>query len=96
MFVIGYFVVAFRMHSQPDQGWSGDNTGLNNIEVKCRGAGMTGTHEYTVTGHGTSSPGSYWGSYSSTCPSGQAACWVHVKTETNHGMTDLQIKCCDY
>ena len=92
----GYFVARIRQYTQPDMGWAGDNTGLNNIQVQCRGPGITGTSLSTVTGNGANFPDAYWTSWSSTCDSGWAACQVRVKTADSHGMTNIQLKCCEY
>ena len=85
-----------RQYAQPDMGLFGDNTGLNNIEVGCRGPGITGTNLSIVTGNGASFPHAYWTSWSSTCDIGWAACRVSVKTADNRGMTDIQLQCCEY
>ena len=89
-----------RQYAQPEMDFPDDNMGLNNIQVECRGPGMTGTSLTTVTGNGASFPHAYWTDWSSTCDIGWAACRVWVKTATeylrNHGMTDIQLQCCEY
>lgn len=85
-----------RRYSQPDQGFWGDNTGMQKLEVNCRGPGMTGGSTTIVTGAGPGHSGSYWGGWSEQCPSGWAACSVKVKLENNHGITDIIMICCEY
>ena len=87
----------FRLFHQPDQGAFVDDTGVNNMEVTCRGPGMEGMHYSYHTGTGADFGNTIWSEPSTICPVGTAACQVAVKQDVaNLGITDMQLKCCDY
>lgn len=95
-----YYVVAFQMKSEPDQGLFGDNTGTNGLRVKCRGPGLAGSYTRTITEEGVYWGTSKWGPWSATCPTGTAVCAIKSKVRGNDGgddvaLTDVQLYCCN-
>ena len=70
---------------------------MNNIKVKCRGPGLTGSLYTELTGQGGDLGD--WGSYSSECPSGTAICAVSANYDMRNsgdsvGLSDVKFKCC--
>ena len=97
-----YWVVGFRMFSEPSQG-SGDDSTTNNIQLVCRGPGLSGEHVEYVTANGDDNSGSEWGSYSVQCQLGRAVSALQTKSETNQGLTgdqtaigDVRMYCGDF
>ena len=82
-----FWVVGFRMFSEPSQG-SGDDSATNNIQLVCRGPGLNGDVTEYVTGDGDYYSGAVWGSYSEICPPGQAVSAIQTKYESDQGSGD--------
>ena len=94
------------MYYEPDQG-TDDDTGINGMEVRCRGPGMFGTLTETVE-EKSGFEESKWSHWSSTCPPGTAVCALMTKVEDDQGsewgllfsddaaLTDGTLYCCDY
>ena len=97
-----------QMFYEPDQGSTTDDTGVNGMEVMCRGPGMSGTLTENIEqkmGFTTSE----WTSWSPNCPSGAAVCALKTKVEPDQGtslgvldysddgaLTDAKLYCCYY
>ena len=97
-----YWVVGFRMLSEPSQG-SGDDSTTNNIELVCRGPGLNGDDTEYVTANGDDNSGSVWGSYSVQCQLGRAVSALQTKYETDQGLAgddtaigDVRMYCGDF
>ena len=95
-----YWLVSFRLLVQPSQGTS-DDTGVNNIEMLCRGSGLTRLDPYVVRGDGVQHIGASYGSWpSNSCLSGSAICSLRVRidesSEDIKGITDIEMKCCEH
>ena len=98
---VNYWIVGFQMFAEPDTDAT-DESGTNNLRVKCRGPGLSGTNEESVMGVGYDHDGQ-WGSWSSDCPSGTAVCGIVTKVEPEQpsftddtALTDLKLYCCKY
>ena len=92
------------MEYVPYQGTSGDNMGVNGMEIVCRGPGMNGTREWTAVqnqdsiGFGFSAK---WSSLSPSCPPGSAVCALTTKVkewaedeDDDSAVVDAVLHCC--
>ena len=99
--------MCLQLYFEPFQGSSTDDTGVNGIEVMCRGPGMDGTTTTNIEQYSSWSD-SRWGIWSSTCPSGKAVCALKTRVEPYQGtgswgsdiddgaLTDARLQCCDF
>ena len=102
LFTDDYWVVGFRMLSEPSQGSDDDST-TNNIQLVCRGPGLNGDNTEHITANGDNQDGSVWGSYSERCPLGRAVSALQTKYETDQGLAgddtaigDVRMYCGDF
>ena len=93
----GYYVTAFRLDVEPDQG-SGDDTAANNLVVQCRLLNTT-TGQYELDGESPTT----WGSiqvWSGSCPMNSAVCGLRTKLQVYQGeyddtyLNDVEMYCC--
>ena len=85
-----YYIVGFRMYSEPAQG-SGDDSTMNAMEIVCRGPGLyadvDATQTLSVEGS-TENSGCVWGAYSEVCPQGEAVSAMQTRVELDQGSGD--------
>ena len=88
-----------QLFYEPYQGRLSDDTGVNGLEVKCRGPGMYGTQAVNIEQKMGFSD-SQWSPWSSTCLPGTAVCALKTKLEIggwdNGAVTNAQLYCCEY
>ena len=87
------------MYLEPDKG-AYDDTGLNGLEVKCRGPGLHGTSIQKIQ-QTSEYPESTWTSWSGSCPAGTAVCALKTRVEQEYigddaAVTGLKFFCCQY
>ena len=90
-----------QLYYEPYQG-SGDDTGVNGMEVVDLGPGMFGTLTDNIE-QKTTWGSSEWSSWSSTCPSGTAVCALKTRVQDDQGagvddvaIIDAKLYCCNY
>ena len=95
-----YWIVSFKLQVEGlFADYAVDDTGVNRINVLCRGPGLAGTDTVELTS-GSQDWGSY-GAWSATCPSGQAVCGLSSRSHEfqglqgdDLGLTDVRMFCC--
>ena len=99
-------MLVLQLYGEPYAGSASDDTGVNGLEVKCRGPGMNGNSVMSMKDYQTFSY-SYWTPWSGACPAGTAICSIMTKVEPDQGdqwgididdaaLTDAKMMCCDY
>ena len=94
-----YFMVQFRLRTQPGLGWEPDDIAVTDFNFVCRGPGLHGT-SYTVLA-GVGLDAGYWSGRSTECPLGSAICSVQVLMEDCADQSDCttintaRFACCD-
>ena len=93
----GYYVTAFRLDVEPDEG-AGDDTAANNLVVQCRLLNTT-TGQYELDGESPTT----WGrrqAWSESCPLNSAVCGLKTRVEAYQGdvddtaLNDVEMYCC--
>ena len=92
-----YYMVAFSMRAQSDQGLFEDDTATNSLKFKCRGPGIDGGDIVVLEGVGGGT-GS-WGVWSSECDAGTSICSIAVNMHAccnvdDTTINDARFECC--
>ena len=95
-----YYIVEFQMFAQPSGHYDSDDSSTNNLRVKCRGPGLSGSNYFVREGDGYEY-GGIWGDVSAECETGTAVCGIQTKVtpylgidEDDTALDDVKLQCC--